>query len=204
MFIKLLLLLILPTNYCSGSCFFQCQLYWLNNRRVYECTGNSTFAKQCDSEKQPLTTSSGGGGDSSSAGDLLAGDSGRLIMSSGVLEIPSGIMALHIRHANVDELKAFESVEVVTLVLEDCNLVTVKPHAFQMARNLHHLDLSNNLLKSIDFRIENSKIDKLILSNNLLTTMPRLNALRSLRYLYLSNNLIREVSGRSLLLPKYV
>lgn len=191
MFIKLLFLLTLPFYFSSGYCFLSCQLYWLNNRRVYECTGNSSHSKACDSLELL-----------GSPDDLQAANTGRLLLSCGTVEVPSGIMALYIRHAYIEELRSFESPEVVTLVMQHCGLVAVKPSAFRFARNLQHLDLSYNRLQNIEFRSEGLKIDKLVLSNNLLTGLPRLGALYSLKYLDLSNNAIKTASGTALLLPK--
>uniref|UniRef100_A0A0N5AGS1 Ig-like domain-containing protein n=1 Tax=Syphacia muris TaxID=451379 RepID=A0A0N5AGS1_9BILA len=126
---------------------------------------------------------------------------GRLITSAGTLLIPFGITVLQIQLANITELIALDSAEIVTLTMERCNLTSVRPDAFNRAKNLKQLTLSSNFLQTIQFNLTDSNISKLVLSDNQLTSIPELNALHSLQYLFLTRNFISQINGQSLLLP---
>ncbi|VDM10901.1 unnamed protein product [Wuchereria bancrofti] len=84
-----------------------------------------------------------------------------------------------------------------------CNLSDISPGAFIFATNLRKLDLSHNLLRTLEFKSDSPFfIQNLIISYNDFMTIPLLYSLQQLRHLDISHNKIRYLDGYDLLLPK--
>ncbi|VDN03245.1 unnamed protein product [Thelazia callipaeda] len=120
-----------------------------------------------------------------------------------ILPLPTATMILRIMNSTIPQLTSLVNSEIVTFVMNFCQLFYVSPEAFIFARNLRKLDLSHNLLKKLEFRRDSRlSIENLILSYNDLTAVPRMHSLQLLTHLDLSHNRIRYLTGDHLLLPK--
>lgn len=120
-----------------------------------------------------------------------------------ISSIPSGTMILRILDSMVKRLLLLNNTEVVTVMMNFCNLSDISPEAFIFATNLRRLDLSHNLLQTLEFK-SNSQffIQNLIISYNNFIDVPLLFSLQQLTYLDLSHNKIRYLAEYNLLLPK--
>lgn len=117
--------------------------------------------------------------------------------------IPSGTMILKILNSMIKQLLILNNTEIVTVVMSFCNLTDISPEAFIFATNLRKLDISHNLLQTLEFKSGSQFfIQNLIVSYNEFTAVPLLYSLEQLTHLDLSHNKIRYLAGYDLLLPK--
>lgn len=119
--------------------------------------------------------------------------------------IPSGTMVLRILHSMIRYLSLLNNTEIVTVIMNFCNLSDISPRAFIFATNLRKLDLSHNLLQTLEFKNDSHShffIQNLIISYNNLMAVPLLYSLQQLTHLDLSHNKIRYLAEYNLLLPK--
>ncbi|EFO28405.1 leucine Rich Repeat family protein [Loa loa] len=117
--------------------------------------------------------------------------------------IPSGIMILRISNSVIKHLLSLNSTEIVTVMMNFCNLSDISLGASIFAINLGRLDLLYNLLKTLKFKNDSHFfIRNLIISHNDFVAVPLLYSLQQLTQLDLSHNKIRYLAGYDLLLPK--
>lgn len=116
--------------------------------------------------------------------------------------IPSGTMILRVINASINTLTAIKNTDIVSIILNYCNISDILPNAFDYATNLRRLDLSHNLLNIINFKNSKSSIEELILSYNYFKNTPNISYLKNLKILDLSNNQINSIKSNSLLSPR--
>lgn len=116
--------------------------------------------------------------------------------------IPTGTMILRILNSTIPRLSLLNNKDIVTVIMNFCNLSDVSPEAFIFANNLRKLDLSHNLLNNLQFRSNSYfAIEKLVLSRNEFRNVPDLHPLRQLTHLDLSYNKISYLTDYDLILP---
>ncbi|VDK38722.1 unnamed protein product [Gongylonema pulchrum] len=111
-------------------------------------------------------------------------------------------MTLKIANSAIPRLSLLNNKDLVTAAINFCNLSYVSPEAFIFATNLRKLDLSQNLLKSLQFHSDSYfAIENLILSGNQFRAVPDLHPLQLLTHLDLSHNKITHLTDNDLSLP---
>ncbi|MFH4982907.1 hypothetical protein AB6A40_009616 [Gnathostoma spinigerum] len=117
-------------------------------------------------------------------------------------QIPSGTMTLQMSHNPLRSLALLNNSEIVSLLMQNCQLQRIAPEAFSYAINLRELDLSNNYLGVLVFRPTWLRIERLNLAHNAFRIVPDLSNLKYLTYVDLSHNAITELPHGHLLLPQ--